>query len=355
MNDVPEAQPRLLLPNLQLVLGAWMERHKDASFPWEPPAKGEVEIGFSYPLELERCVCGHWRINHKKTTLKTGKIRRAECTECGDCPRYQELQFCGKMDLLPRSRENNRVHTPVDHKTTYDINATWARGWQIDSQMTGYVWAARHFCGEPVSTCYINAIGLREMPTSNRTCKDHGVEYAECGSHHLKFEIVGPIDRSDRQIQRWISDVQRAAAQYRKDLLIYRLGKHFAMPMEGTFTGACARCEFQEWCENEQPAKLEQLGYFNKPWSPIEHNLPGSTPKGSVFYIDNSTLRSINECTSKAIARYGWDWTRTEQAAPLRAGIAMHRGLEVYFKGASPQKALRALEAAYNEGKEGDE
>ena len=121
------------------------------------------------------------------------------------------------------------------------------------------------------------------------------------------------------------------------------------MPMEGTFHGACGRCEFQEWCENEQPARLDGLGYHQSAWSPIAHNMPGTKPSGSVFYSDNSTLRAINTCTSQAMARYGWHFTRTEQAAPLRAGIAMHRGLEVWFKGGSASKALRAMEKAYNE------
>lgn len=344
--DVPDAHPRLLLPNLRLVLEAWYERNEGATFPWRPPRPEEVEIGFSYALEPERCVCSCMRANHRRTRLRSGKVRRTECQRCDACPRYQELQFCGRIDLLPQAHEG-RTHTPVDHKTTYDLTALWVRQWLTSSQITGYVWAAGQYCGEPVSTAYVNAIALREVPTSDRECKEHAVPYNECGKLHVRFEIIGPISRSDAQVRRWVEDVQRMAAAYRRALLAYHPSRHYGLPQEGTFHDACSRCELQEWCENEQPSDLESLGYVRRPWSPITHAMPGTKPHGPVFHMDNSTLRAAAMCTSQAVVRYGWDYTRREQTAPLRAGIAIHAALEAFFRGATLQQATEALERAF--------
>lgn len=346
MNDLNAQRPdRLDADNIALILAGWFDRHNFDSFPWITDPK-RVEVGVSALLMQgeDRCLCGHAKADH------THKGVVGACDECL-CHRYIEnIYHVGKLDLLGTLRSDAKSLCPVDHKSTGKIDGRFIQQFTLDSQMTGYIYDAAHLSGKPVSTCFINAIELSLIPTSTRKCPAHGVPYEECGpSEHLKFQVIGPIERTRRQLDEWRETAIFLARRYHK-LCSESLASIHEVRQEGTFNGGCGYCEFREWCLADRAANQVPHMFTQARWSPVGHvfgqaGLAKADPYG--LYIDNSTLKSVAACSTQALMRYGLHWTADEQSNPLLAGTAVHAALECWFKGGSADAALKVFHERY--------
>jgi hypothetical protein len=68
----------------------------------------------------------------------------------------------GLIDLMCRTRYNNRK-VISDHKTTkHNLNATWLSQFNPNNQVSTYLYAASDYMGEPVTTAIINAIRVKD-------------------------------------------------------------------------------------------------------------------------------------------------------------------------------------------------
>jgi len=63
--------------------------------------------------------------------------------------------------------------------------------------------------------------------------------------------------------------------------------------------------------------------------------------------VDNSRLSAVAACDTKATLRYILGWTSTEEHAALKAGTAVHKALEVYFRTGYRKPALQAFTDCY--------
>ena len=335
---------RLDADNVRLILTSWMEKHNLDSFPWmTDPAL--VEVGVCAPLfeaEEDTCICGHALTKHK--------TEHTACTVC-ICPCYIErIYHVGKLDLLGTQRADGKSLCPVDHKSTGKIDGRFINQFTIDSQMTGYLYDAGYLAGTPVYTCFINAIELSMVPTSTRKCPLHAVPYEECGpTEHVKFQVIGPIERTPNQIAQWKETAIFLAKRYHR-LCGESLRTLKEVRQEGTFNGGCGYCEFREFCLTDRNIKQVPLMFHQAVWSPVGHvfgpkGVKKPDPLG--LYIDNSTLKATAACSTQALMRYGLGWTAAEQSQPLRAGTAVHAALEVWFGGGTEQQALAVFEKAY--------
>jgi hypothetical protein len=332
---------RLSPDNIRCILTGWMERHNLNSFPWiTDPTR--VEVGVCAPLFSTKtgCICGHRKKEHSTQG----------CGECF-CPRYVEnIYHVGKLDLLGTLQTDPTTLCPVDHKTTGKIDGRFIQQFTLDSQMTGYLYDASHIAGKPITTCFINAIELSLIPTSTRKCPTHGVPYAECGPvEHLKFQVIGPIERTPTQIKQWRDTAVFLARRFHQ-LCGESLRSLSMVRQEGTFNSGCAYCEFREWCLADRDPKQVPHMFHQAPWSPVGHvfgttGITDADPVG--LYIDNSTLKSVAACSTQALMRYGLHWTAAEQSAPLAAGTAVHAALERWFRGGMEQDALKIFEESY--------
>lgn len=340
---------RLSHANVRAVLQAYLERNSISAFPWiTKPAN--VEIGVAFELfAAKQCLCGHSRVAHMKQRRIHDKVEWVQCDRCM-CTVYQDrIAHVGRLDILGQLREDPRVLCPVDHKTTGQINARFVQQYTMDSQLSGYLWDASQLTGKPAHemVAFINAIELSVMPTSDRKCAAHGVPYAECGPEHVKFQIVGPIERTRRQIEEWRETAIELALRYRR-LLHHTPASIHEVRTEGTFNGSCGYCEFREWCLADRPAKQVPHMFVQSRWDLWKHaGVKGKRPDPRVLYVDNSILRTMASCSTQALMRYGLGWTGAEQSGPLGAGIAAHAALEHWFKGGSADDALAVFDQAY--------
>lgn len=305
---------RLDATNIRTILEAWFDKNPIDALPWLIDPK-RVEVGVSATL-----------FNSSKGTIV----------------------FCGQLDLLATMREDGETLTPVDHKTTGQLNARFVNQYTMDSQQSGYDWLASQLTGTPIRVSYINAIELSLLPNSDRKCAKHGVPYFECSPEHMNAQVIGPIERTEHQIEEWQDEAIGLAIKYRRLLANYDLESLHDVPKEGTFNGSCSYCEFREFCNIDRPIKQVPRMFVQSKWEPHKR-IHTRKPRPNEFWVDNSTLKSAASCSTQALMRYGWGYTNAEQTGPLGAGTAVHKSLETYFKGGTVEEALAAFDETYQQ------
>lgn len=225
---------RLCWRNVRDIIKAWLEtRHGKLPFRVDSPDR--IEIGFACPVD-----------------------------EAGS------VILTGRMDLQATSLHDGSAIV-IDHKFTGRINPVWTRKWKLDSQMSGYLFAAHTYFPD-VTGCYINAIELSKLPSAeNRKCRVHSVAYSECRLHHLNAQIIGPIQRSEEAIENWRRTFLAIADKYRNMLRVYPTLQHVAkVRMQGMFSNSCTYCDFQEFCSFGRPIRNIKGMLVHQPWEPYK-------------------------------------------------------------------------------------
>jgi hypothetical protein len=233
LKNVPD-DDRLSWRNLRDIVKHWMETRK-GKLPFMVEAADRVEIGFACPVD-----------------------------EAGS------VILTGRMDLQARGLQDGAAIV-VDHKFTGRINPMWVKKWKLDSQMSGYIFAAQTYFPD-VTGAYINAIELSKLPsTEGRKCRVHSVPYSECRLHHLNAQIIGPIQRSPEQIENWRGTFLALAEKYRRMLKAYPTVQSLAkVRMQGMFSNSCTYCDFQDFCSLGKPLKHLKTMLVHQPWEPYK-------------------------------------------------------------------------------------
>lgn len=67
-----------------------------------------------------------------------------------------------------------------------------------------------------------------------------------------------------------------------------------------------------------------------------------------ILYVDNSILSALATCETKAMMQYGYNLQAHDDVrAPAVAGTAIHKALEVYYRGGTIESVMDALHTAY--------
>jgi PD-(D/E)XK nuclease superfamily protein len=259
---------RLSYTNLSKIIAEYLETHPLNAFSFSVNPK-LVEVGFEVPL-IDECVCGHAEERH----LDGGCAWRHHCK----CAEYRPaFVFWGRLDAIVQSNHDRSLYV-LDHKTTGRLSPYTAEKYRMDSQMSGYVWAAQRTIGQPIVGVYINAIEFAKLPSDPvRKCRDHGVVYAECGRYHMKSELL-IYTRSPDQLEDWRRTALSLARRYRD--LASQVPHIEALPdvmQQGTFNGACGFCDFAKFCQAGRPTHYVQTMLTYSPWQPYEK---GETSSG---------------------------------------------------------------------------
>ena len=227
---------RLEYSNVLTIMDQWLYDHPLANAPYVVPGPDFVECGFAYPLD------------------ETG-----------------EIMYVGRYDAAVVDKQSGDWYV-LDHKTTGWINQEKVNKYQLDSQMSGYIWALQQQVPEPVGGAYINMIELKKLPSdAKRKCKVHGVVYAECGPLHAESQIF-IVERTPQQIEQWKRTAIALATRYKYNLRITQEngGLDFVpeLPIQGAFNGSCEWCEFKQLCTMGKPVELMHSNLIYQPWEP---------------------------------------------------------------------------------------
>ena len=228
---------RLSYANTSKILAYWFDRHPIKSLPFKIMPE-LVEVGFCLPLA-------------------------------------DEVYFVGRMDSIVEDLSASMPAWYVeDHKFTGRINPTFVKALRLDSQLSGYIYAAQQHTNKSVVGAYINAVEFSKLPSDpTRKCSKHGVLYSECGEIHTNYELIGPITRSESQIEAWKDTAIKLAREYRKLVRSYPTLEHVELvPQEGMFHQACAFCGFYDFCSVGRPLNLVDSLLVLEPWRPYSYS-----------------------------------------------------------------------------------
>jgi hypothetical protein len=183
--------------------------------------------------------------------------------------------FTGLLDLPVQEARTGR-YCIVDHKTTGNM---WDIGqkYRMDAQLSGYQWLGNETLGKEYGIEFdgvgVNAVDFSKMPASGSKCREHGVQYAECGPAHQKSQILFPIMRPPAEIAEWKATAIELALRYRELLISYggEVGKDLGwLRTQGKFSRACPWCPFMEWCGLQRPkrALTSARSFTEQEWRP---------------------------------------------------------------------------------------
>lgn len=195
------------------------------------------------------------------------------------------IYYVGRPDTLG---DLGAVHVVEDDKTATTLGKGWANQWKLDSQFTGYRWAAQTPGpgGEPplLNPDGNGAVLIRgvsflapkfdevEDPMGSivktegrgaaKVTKNYSLVYTREGSFgHAQVLVYRPqwqIDRWLRQLQR---DVRRMIYAYLNNEWDYALHKNACAAYGG--------CPYTTLCESEHPEQWIPLNYVVRKWDPM--------------------------------------------------------------------------------------
>ena len=185
-------------------------------------------------------------------------------------PLTDSIVYCGVIDQIGVMK-NTGNFVVIDIKTTRQINQRWLRKFSLDTQVSGYLYAAKQHVPQVVGML-LGVIELPDSKVSNSRCKLHGVPYTECDLLHARFDWVGPFTRTDDQLEAWRATAIQLAEKYR-NLHTYKEypDNYDSLPTEGQFVSteyvnACVACELSNFCNDSRPFHMMDNYLQDSPW-----------------------------------------------------------------------------------------
>lgn len=152
----------------------------------------------------------------------------------------QPLLYGGRFDMLA---EHEGVIYIEDDKTASQLGPSWSKNWDLDSQFTGYAWAAKNF-GIPVGGILIRGISILK------------------GGYGTAQAITY---RPQRMIDTWYENtvelLHRMLEYWRKDRYPQALDKHACNSYGG--------CQFSRLCQSPDPEGWIDDYYEERNWNPL--------------------------------------------------------------------------------------
>lgn len=162
------------------------------------------------------------------------------------------LLYAGRFDMLGEA-DREQFPSPAgcgalfvcDEKTTSQLGDSWRKQWSLDSQFTGYCWAAKSF-GFNVAGAVIR-----------------GISFLKNGNGHAEALIYRP----EWQIARWhaelVRDVDRMIESYKSG------GETTSMALDKGICGNYGGCAYGLLCESPNPDNWIPLHYAKNTWNPL--------------------------------------------------------------------------------------
>ncbi len=81
--------------------------------------------------------------------------------------------YCGRFDQFV---DYGGAPAPFDDKTASQLGGSWVSGWALDSQLTGYIWAARQY-GIRSSSAFVRGVSFLKRGFGNADAIEHRTDY----------------------------------------------------------------------------------------------------------------------------------------------------------------------------------
>ena len=152
--------------------------------------------------------------------------------------------YGGRSDMIGVM---NDVLFVTDEKTATQLGDYWAKQWDLESQFTGYIAAAKSY-GYPVAGAVIRGIGLLKTKITHQ-------------------EAI--IYRADWEIERWWEQLQRDI----KKMIICWEEDYWDYALRKDACAAYGGCPFKMLCTTPNPEQWLPIHYRHKHWNPLEKDM----------------------------------------------------------------------------------
>ena len=152
----------------------------------------------------------------------------------------QPIIYAGRFDMLAERDGSLFVE---DDKTASQLGAQWNRNWLLDSQFTGYCWAAATF-GYPVAGAIIRGLSILSK-----------------GFGHAQAIVYRP----QWQIDRWLETTEHTI----KLMKAYWEQDHYPPVLDKHSCNSYGGCGFHQLCESPNPESWIELNYEPRVWNPL--------------------------------------------------------------------------------------
>jgi hypothetical protein len=156
----------------------------------------------------------------------------------------RNIKYAGRYDMLAKD-SNGRLYV-VDEKTTSRLGDSWIAQWDLDSQMTGYIWSVKNQLENK------NAEVMAQIRGVSILRNDYG--HAECN-------IVRSAHMLDQWYDQLVWDVYRMVAAYNF--------QRFDKALSSACTAYGRPCDYAMLCKSADPTRLIDGNYHRVVWNPV--------------------------------------------------------------------------------------
>ncbi len=156
-----------------------------------------------------------------------------------------QLQYAGCYDMLGTD-DNGRLYI-VDEKTASRLGNNWHLQWDMDSQMTGYIWATQQ---------------LPENKGKEVLAQIRAVSILKSDYGHAEVNISRTPWMLDRWYKQLLKDIQRMIVSYKSG--------EWDMALGSACTAYNRVCEYAPLCKSPNPERLIEGNYQRIVWNPLE-------------------------------------------------------------------------------------
>lgn len=149
--------------------------------------------------------------------------------------------YGGRADMIGRLQDMLFV---TDEKTTGSLGEQWAAQWDLDSQMTGYIHAARLF-GFPVYGALLRGVGLLKTKIT-----------------HAEAQVI----RNQWEIDRWWEQLHYKLERMKR---CWETGR-FGYALSKSACAAYGGCDYALLCKSQKPEDWKPVHFRLNTWNPLE-------------------------------------------------------------------------------------
>lgn len=229
----PTKQGDKSLENVIRAFDSYMRQYPLDTDPIKPyktdSGKYMIEFTFSLPTEVRRPFCDACLL-----------IQTSDAINCKGCGKpLDPILYTGRSDMIGVLYDSLWV---TDEKTTSQLGEQWANQWKLDSQMTGYIAAARKH-GFNAVAALIRGVGLLKTKIS-----------------HAEAQVY----RGQWEIDRWWEELHK---NLRRMVHAY-CNLDFALALDKHSCNAYGGCPFVPFCDSQNPKQWANQ-YRIRRWDPL--------------------------------------------------------------------------------------
>jgi hypothetical protein len=152
------------------------------------------------------------------------------------------ILYTGRYDMLADFQGGLAIY---DDKTATQLGASWVRGWDLDSQVTGYMWGAQQH-GFRVDTAIIRGVSILK----------HQFGHSQAIQYRTKWHIESWTNLMHRNITDMIEAFQAGPDEF--------------LPSYGQACKAFGGCPYRDLCDKENWEEWIEPDYQHYVWDPLK-------------------------------------------------------------------------------------